>query len=265
MTQLAAETIGLPLDSVKFMLGDSALPKAPFEGGSYTASTVGSAVHVVTNMIRADLFSLAQKTPGSPFAGIAPDEMTSAGGYIRCNDRQIPPLSIVELMQQAGCAQIERTATTKASSKHESHSCYSHSAVFAEVRVDKDLGIIRVPRIVSAIAAGRILNPKTTRSQIHGGVVWGIGMALEEKSVIDQTLGRIMTHNFADYHVAVNADVGAIDVVFIDEHDEFVNPIGAKGVGEIGLVGVAAAIANAIYHATGKRIRNLPITLDQLM
>ena len=265
MTQLAAETIGLPLESVKFMLGDSALPESPVEGGSYTASTVGSAVHVVTGKVRAKLFSLAQNTPDSPFAGIAPDEMTCSGGYIRCNDRQLPPLPIVELMQQAGCEQIERTATTKASSQHESHSCYSHSATFAEVRVDKDLGIIRVPRIVSAVAAGRILNPKTARSQIIGGIVWGIGMALEEKSVIDQTLGRIMTHNFADYHVAVNADVGAIDVVFADERDEYVNPIGAKGIGEIGLVGVAAAIANAIYHATGKRIRNLPITLDQLL
>jgi xanthine dehydrogenase YagR molybdenum-binding subunit len=265
MTQLAAETIGLPLESVKFILGDSTLPESPVEGGSYTASTVGSAVHGVANKIRAELFSLAQKTPESPLAGIAPDEMTCSDGYLGSKGRQTAPLSVVKLMQLAGCQQIERTATTKASSQHESHSCYSHSAIFAEVRVDKDLGVIRVPRIVSAVAAGRILNPKTARSQIIGGTVWGIGMALEEKSVIDHEMGRIMTHNLADYHVAVNADVGDIDVIFVDEHDEFVNPIGAKGLGEIGLVGVAAAIANAIYHATGKRIRNLPITLDQLL
>ena len=129
--------------------------------------------------------------------------------------------------------------------------------MFAEVRVDEDLGTIQVARVVSAVAAGRILNPTTARSQILGGVVWGIGMALEEESVIDQKFGRFINHSFGEYHVPVNADIHEIDVIFVDERDELVNPIGAKGLGEIGVVGVAAAIANAVFHATGKRDQGL--------
>jgi xanthine dehydrogenase YagR molybdenum-binding subunit len=142
---------------------------------------------------------------------------------------------------------------------------YTHSAVFVEVKVDEELGQIRVTRIVSAIAAGRILNPKTARSQIIGGIVFGMGMVLHEESMLDHTLGRFMNHNYAEYHIPVNADVHNIDVIFVDEKDEHINPLGVKGVGEIGVVGTAAAIANAIFHATGKRIRELPITLDKLL
>ncbi|WP_457489061.1 molybdopterin cofactor-binding domain-containing protein, partial [Tardiphaga sp. P5_C10] len=126
------------------------------------------------------------------------------------------------------------------------------------------LNVIRVTRIVSAVAAGRILNPKTAHSQVMGGVVWGIGMALHEETLIDHKFGRIMNANIAEYHIPVNADVHDIKVIFVEEQDNIVNPLGIKGLGEIGLVGVAAAIANAIYHATGKRVRELPITLDKL-
>ena len=133
------------------------------------------------------------------------------------------------------------------------------------MKVDEELGVIRVTRIVSAVAAGRILNTKTGRSQILGGVVWGIGMALHEETLIDHAFGRIMNANIAEYHVPVNADVHDIQVIFVEEPDELINPMGIKGIGEIGIVGVAAAIANAIYHATGKRVRNLPITLDKLL
>jgi xanthine dehydrogenase YagR molybdenum-binding subunit len=133
------------------------------------------------------------------------------------------------------------------------------------VKVDQDLGVIRVTRVVSAIASGRVLNPKTARSQVMGGIVWGIGVALEEESVMDQNFGRFINHNLAEYHVPVNADIGAIDVIFVEENDSIVNPLGAKGLGEIGIVGVAAAIANAVFHATGKRVRDLPITLDKLL
>ncbi len=131
--------------------------------------------------------------------------------------------------------------------------------------VDEDLGTVQVTRIVSAIAGGRILNPKTARSQILGGMVWGISKALEEESVMDHKFGRFMNHSLAEYHVAVNADVHDLDVIFVEEHDDIVNPLGVKGLGEIGLVGVPAAIANAVFHATGKRIRHLPITLDKLL
>jgi xanthine dehydrogenase YagR molybdenum-binding subunit len=142
---------------------------------------------------------------------------------------------------------------------------HSHTAVFAEVKVDEDLGSIEVSRIVTAIAGGRILNPKTARSQIMGGIVWGIGMALEEESLMDQRFGRFVNHSLADYHVPVNADVHDIDVIFVEERDSIVNPLGAKGLGEPGVVGVAAAIGNAVFHATGHRVRELPITIDKLL
>ena len=131
-------------------------------------------------------------------------------------------------------------------------------------KVDEQLGVVRVTRVVNAVAAGRILNTKTAHSQMMGGVVWGIGMALHEETLIDHNFGRIMNANIAEYHVPVNADVHDIKVIFVDERDELVNPLGIKGLGEIGIVGVAAAVANAVYHATGTRVRDLPITLDKL-
>jgi xanthine dehydrogenase YagR molybdenum-binding subunit len=137
--------------------------------------------------------------------------------------------------------------------------------VFAEVHVDEDLGTIHVERVVTAVAPGRVVNPTTARSQVMGGIVWGIGMALEEESVIDQAFGRFINHSLGEYHVAVNADIRDIDVILVEEQDEVVNPLGAKGLGEIGVVSVAAAIANAVHHATGRRIRDLPITLDKLL
>jgi xanthine dehydrogenase YagR molybdenum-binding subunit len=139
-----------------------------------------------------------------------------------------------------------------------------HSAIFAEVLVDADFGSVRVARMVNAVAAGRILNPKPARSQVLGGVVMGIGMALHEETLADHDLGRFMTHNFADYLIPVNADVQDIDEIFVDERDDIINPLGVKGVGEIGVIGTAATIANAVFHATGKRVRDLPITLDKV-
>ncbi len=137
--------------------------------------------------------------------------------------------------------------------------------MFVEVRVDEALGTIRVARVVSAIAAGRVVNPKTAGNQIVGGVVWGIGMALQEETLIDHRLGRYMNHNLAEYHVPVQTDVPDVEVIFVEEHDSVVNDLGSKGVGEIGIIGVAAAVANAVYHATGKRVRDLPITLDKVL
>jgi xanthine dehydrogenase YagR molybdenum-binding subunit len=128
-----------------------------------------------------------------------------------------------------------------------------------------DFGTVRVTRVVNAVAAGRILNPKTARSQVLGGVVWGISMALHEETLADHNLGRFMNHNYAEYHVPVHADVQDIEVIFVDERDDIINPLGVKGVGEIGIVGTAAAIANAVFHATGKRVRDLPITLDKVI
>ncbi len=265
MTQIAAEVLGLPIERVTFKLGDSSLPKAPVEGGSFTASTVGSAVKAVCEKVRERLLTLAQTVDNSPLSGVAPDDVTFSDGHISLRSDPSRSVSFAEVMRHAGLDTIEEEATTTASSTAEQYGCYSHSAVFAEVHVDEELGTIQVTRVVSAVAAGRILNPKTARSQILGGVVWGIGMALEEESVIDQAFGRFVNHNLAEYHVPVNADIHDIDVIFVEEPDEVVNPLGAKGVGEIGVIGVAPAIANAVFHATGRRIRKLPITLDKLL
>jgi xanthine dehydrogenase YagR molybdenum-binding subunit len=175
-------------------------------------------------------------------------------------------VSIPDAMRHAGISAIEEEMVAKPDEQKQSqYARNSHSAVFAEVKVDQDLGVIRVTRIVSAVAGGRVLNPKTARSQVIGGVVWGIGVSLEEESVMDQNFGRFMNHNLAEYHVPVNTDIHEIDAIFVEEDDSIVNPLGAKGLGEIGVVGVAAAIANAVFHATGRRVRDLPITLDKLL
>jgi len=153
---------------------------------------------------------------------------------------------------------------TNAFEKRKTHAQNVHSAIFVEVKIDEQLGIVRTTRVVNAVAAGRILNAKTAHSQIMGSVVWGIGMALHEETLVDHNFGRVMNANMAEYHVPVNAYVHNIEVIFVDEPDEIINPLGIKGIGEIGIVGTAAAIANAIYHATGKRVRDLPITLDKM-
>ena len=201
--------------------------------------------------------------PSSPLAGAAPDDVALADGKLVSKHNASRAVSITDAMRHGGVERIEREATTNPA-RDDSRAHNTHSAIFAEVKVDEQLGVIRVTRVVNAVAAGRILNPKTGSSQISGGVVWGIGMALHEETLVDHNFGRIMNANIAEYHVPVNADVHDIEVIFVDEQDDTVNPLGIKGLGEIGIVGVAAAIANAIYHATGKRVRDLPITLDKL-
>jgi xanthine dehydrogenase YagR molybdenum-binding subunit len=175
-------------------------------------------------------------------------------------------VTLADAMAASGEPEISAEETTAPDPEtKKKYSAYTHSAIFAEVRVDEELGVIRVTRIVNAVAAGKILNLKTARSQILGGVVFGIGMALHEESQMDNHLGRFMNHNIAEYHIPSNADVHDIDVIFVDEQDDKASPIGVKGLGEIGVVGTAAAIANAIFHATGRRIRHLPITIDKVM
>ena len=262
MAQVAADMLGLSLDNISVKLGDSSLPQSPVEGGSWIAASVSNGIATTADGIRDELLLLAKQIPNSPLADAASDEVALAAGKLvdkRDASRVVP---ITEAMRHAGVNRIEQEKTTNPA--HDASRAHNaHSAVFAEVKVDEQLGIIRVTRVVSAVAAGRILNAKTARSQILGGVVWGIGMALHEETQIDHTFGRIMNANIAEYHVPVNADVGEIKVIFVDEPDDS-NPLGIKGLGEIGIVGVAAAVANAVYHATGKRIRDLPITLDKL-
>jgi len=264
MTQLAAEMLGVPIENVTAKLGDSALPDAPVEGGSFTVSSVGSAIHAACRAVQKELLGLAQKMARSPLAGAKLDDVVFAEGKIRHRDDESREVSVADAMRAGKADRIEKEASAEPNERSKySHS--THSAVFVEVKVDEQLGVIRVTRVVSAVAAGRILNPKLASSQILGAVVGGIGMALHEETVTDHRFGRFMSHNLADYHVPVNADVHAIDVIFVEEKDDEINPLGVKGVGEIGIVGVAAAVANAVYHATGKRVRDLPITLDKLM
>jgi xanthine dehydrogenase YagR molybdenum-binding subunit len=266
MAQIAAQTLGLPLEQVKFELGDSALPLAPNAGGSETAASIGSAVQRVCEKLKHTLLQFSRHLENSPFTVAHPNEVTFTGGQIKLNSDPTQALYLTDIMRRRELDTLEETVTLMPNLlTQRKYAFNSHSAVFVEVKVDEDLGTVQVSRVVSAVAAGRILNPKTARSQILGGVVWGIGMALQEDSVLDHQFGRFMNHDLAGYHVPVHADMPEIEVLFVEEHDPVVNPLGVKGVGEIGLVGVAAAIANAVYHATGKRIRELPITLDKLL
>jgi xanthine dehydrogenase YagR molybdenum-binding subunit len=264
MTQIAADTMGLPIENVDFKLGDSSLPNAPVEGGSFTATTVGSAVKEVCEKLRSKVFLCAQRMEESPFKAKRLQDVDFADGRIVLRSSPATSVSFRDVLRSAGLDQLEEQGSAKRSDEAEKLAHWAHSAVFAEVKVDEDLGSIHVSRVVTAVAAGRILNPKTARSQLLGGIVWGIGMALQEDGVMDHRIGRIMTHNLADYHVPVNADVNEMEVIFVEETDRL-NPLGSKGLGEIGIVGVAAAIANAVYHATGVRVRELPITLDKVL
>jgi xanthine dehydrogenase YagR molybdenum-binding subunit len=262
MAQVAADMLGLPLESISVKLGDSSLPQSPVEGGSWIAASVSNGIVTTANAIRDELLRLARQMPNSPLADAASDEVALAGGRLVSRRDAARAVSIAEAMRHAGADRIEQEKTTNP--VHDgSRAQNAHAAIFAEVKVDEQIGVVRVTRVVSAVAGGRILNPKTASSQILGGVVWGIGMALHEETLIDHKFGRIMNANIAEYHVPVHADIHDIKVIFVDEPDDS-NPLGIKGLGEIGIVGVAAAIANAVYHATGKRIRDLPITLDKL-
>jgi xanthine dehydrogenase YagR molybdenum-binding subunit len=263
MTQVAAEMLGLPLDSVSIKLGDSTLPQSPVEGGSWTAASVANGIAATSDAIREEVLRLAKHIPNSPLANTMPTEVVLTDGKIVSKRDASLAVSIADAMRRSGVDRIAQEKTTSFDGDG-SRAHNTHSAVFAEVKVDEQLGVMRVTRVVSAVAGGRILNTKTAASQIIGGVVGGIGMALHEETLIDHTFGRIMNADIAEYHVPVNADVYDIKVIFVDEPDDTINPLGIKGLGEIGIVGVAPAIANAIYHATGKRVRELPITLDKL-
>jgi xanthine dehydrogenase YagR molybdenum-binding subunit len=263
VAQAAAQALGLPIENVTVRLGDSTLPSAPVEGGSWMAASSVHAVLAVAEEVRGELLAFANKAKDSPLSGMKVEDVELADGKVASKKDKSRFFSIADAMREGGKDRIE---------KEKSHQFKdpgpfarnTHSAIFAEVKIDEELGIIRVTRVVNATAAGRILNPKTAGSQVMGGVVWGVGMALHEETAYDHRFGRIMNSNIAEYHVPVNADIHDIRVIFVDEPDAKINPLGMKGVGEIGIVGTPAAIANAVYHATGVRVRDLPITLDKL-
>jgi xanthine dehydrogenase YagR molybdenum-binding subunit len=264
MAQIAADALGAPVSQVTFRLGDTRYPETPVSGGSQTAATTGSAVLMAARALRQKLFDLA--TQDSQTVNTAPvlENLlidNDSFGWEGSPRRQ--PLKV--LLSRRGESYIEAEASTKPGDETKQYSMFSFGAQFAEVRVDADLGQVFVSRMVGAFGAGKILNAKTARSQFMGGIVWGISLALHEDTVYDERLGRVVNNNLAEYHVPVNADIGTIDTLWVEEEDMHVSPIGAKGIGEIGITGTAAAVANAIFHATGKRVRDLPITPDKLI
>ena len=264
MTQIAAENLGLPLDKVTFKLGDSTLPKAPLEGGSFTVSSVGTAVKLACDQLRQQLLDAAKEMDDSPLAKAELNQVVFADGGISLKTDPAQRVDFTAILKASGSASMETLASAEPKEGRDDYATGTHSAVFVEVKVDEDFGSVQVSRVVTAVAAGRILNLKTGENQVSGGIVWGIGMGLQEEGMMDTSEGRWMNHSLAEYHFPVQADIQQLEVIFVEEKDEIVNPLGAKGIGEIGIVGVAAAIANAIFHATGKRVRDLPITLDKV-
>jgi xanthine dehydrogenase YagR molybdenum-binding subunit len=276
LTQIAAETLGLSPDKVKVELGDSTLPQAAGSGGSQTAASVGTAVQAACEKATKQVKERATADSKSPLHKRQAKEMEVGNGRIFLKESPSTGEAIAELLQRNGSRPIDaqsdisppgqqETEDAGASQPKEGPSKHAWGAQFVEVRIHRRLREIRIGRFVGAFAAGRILNAKTAHSQIMGAIVWGIGMALHEHTVYDPNRGKVVTDNLADYLVPVNADIPDIDCFFVEEKDEKVNPLGVKGVGELGITGAAAAIANAVYHATGKRLRDLPITLDQLL
>jgi xanthine dehydrogenase YagR molybdenum-binding subunit len=235
MAEVAAEALALPIERVQFTLGDNRLPRAPQQGGSMTMASVGSAVQAACLKVREDALARG-----------GGDDLAAA-------------------MRRIG-RPIEAMVNAGPGDQSQRFSKHAFGAVFVEVAVDTDLGETRVRRVVGAYGAGRIVNPKTTRSQAIGGMMGGIGMELMEHSVVDPRNGRVPNANLAEYAVPVHADSPPVmEAIFVDEQDPHVNPLGVKGVGEITIVGLAPAIVNAIYHPTGKRIRALPVTPDKLL
>ena len=265
MTMIAAEFLGLPLDRVTFELGDTDQPRAPAQGGSWTTSSVGSAVRGAALTITGKLLALANQDAGSPLAGASVDDVEMFENRLRLKSDAARSVDIADLMRRAGKPELTEVYDSTPSPEREKYASLAHGAQFVEVKVDPELGTVRVSRVIEITACGKILNPLASHSQEIGGVVWGIGMALEEATEIDHRYGRIMNASLQHYHVPVNADIHAIETIFVEEDDTIVNPLGVKGMGELGMVGIPAAIANAVYHATGKRIRNLPITPDKLI
>jgi len=265
MSQIAADGLGLPVSRIRFELGDTRLPEAPVSGGSQTVASVGPAVYQAAQALRDKLIATALGDSGSALHGLNTNDVDAADGWLvaKADPQRRDAMSAV--VTRNGGKPIVGEASAEQGDEKKRYAMQAFGAVFVEVHVDPDLGTIRVPRIVGAYGVGRVINRKTTHSQLMGGIVWGIGMGLMEKTEMDWRVGRAVNANLADYHVPVNADIGSIDIIVVDEEDKHINELGAKGVGEIGITGVAAAIANAIYHATGKRIRDLPITPDKLI
>jgi xanthine dehydrogenase YagR molybdenum-binding subunit len=265
MTQVAADALGMPLSRVRFALGDSRFPPAPAHSSSQTMASVGSAVFTVANMLRDRFIRTAVIDPESPLNGLRPDNVAVTDGRMFATAEPERGESYQDVLRRRGWPSLDSEQTWIPDDADERYSMYAYGAVFAEVIVDPLLATVRIRRIYGCYDAGRVINPKLAHSQAIGGMVGGIGMALLEGTQLDHRDGRIVNANMSDYLVPVNADIPALDATFLPAEDEIADPIGVKGLGELVIVGVPAAIANAVFNATGKRVTDLPITLEKLL
>ncbi|MEO7165509.1 MAG: xanthine dehydrogenase family protein molybdopterin-binding subunit [Chthoniobacterales bacterium] len=265
-TQISSEQLGIPFEKVKFELGKSDYPFGPVAGGSNSTATVGTAIHEVAQLLHRTLAELASKDAKSPLHGFKPNDIAmTVPGRIGLKNDPSKSDGYGEILGRAGKKSIEVETQLKEPEENKKLAFQSWGAHFCEVKIDPLLPRVQVTRVVSVMDCGRVVSAKTARSQIIGGVVMGVGMALMEETAYDPKTGMPVTANLADYHVPTNADIPPIEVHFVGEPDFAFNPVGARGMGEIGITGIASAIANAVYHATGKRIRDLPITQDKLI
>lgn len=279
---IAADALGLDVAQVRVKLGDSTLPKNGYSGGSRTAGSVGSAVLAAAQGLRAELTALAVNDPASPLHGAAPIDVRAEGGRLHAGPHADP---LTDILRRAGKHQhetyreifpngggqkeldaLKKGEDGSVEAVTDTHARYSFGAVFVEVRVDPDFMTPRVSRIVGAFDIGQVINAKTAESQLTGGLIWGVSAALHEQGEVDPTTGLLLNSNLADYHIPVNADIREVTAIALNGHPDFhTSALGARGAGELGIVGTPAAVANAIYHATGKRVRSLPITVDKLL
>ena len=261
-TQVAADRLGLAMDQVSFEYGDSTLPGAVLAGGSQQTASIGASVMAAHTALVTDLLKLAGND--SPLAGLKPEEVGSADGGLFKLEAPDQRESYASILSRAQRDEVTAEAEAPPPLETQHWSMHSFAAMFCEVRVNAVTGETRVSRFLGSFDCGRILNPKTATSQFRGGIIMGLGMALMEETQFDERKGRVMNPSLAEYHVPVHLDVPEIEVIWTDIPDPHA-PMGAHGIGEIGITGTAAAVANAIYNATGKRIRDLPITLDKLL
>jgi len=265
MTQVAADALGLPTARITFQLGDSTLPQAPIHAGSHTMASVGSAVFTACNALRDSFVRTAVVDPASPLYQATPQAISVRDGSLFVTNSPPRSETYQQILARRGRPSMDTQQSWTPGDAPEQFSAYAYGAVFAEVSVDEQLGLVRIRRLHATYDAGQVVSPKLAHSQALSGMVAGIGMALLEGTRIDHRDGRIVNANMADYLVPINADVPELDATFLPASDQQADPIGVKGLGELVIVGVPAAIANAVFNATGKRIRDLPITLDKLM
>ncbi|SME90507.1 xanthine dehydrogenase YagR molybdenum-binding subunit [Tistlia consotensis] len=266
LAQIAADAVGLDGERVEFRSGSSDLPDGGIAGGSAHTATAGSAIHSAGAAVVARLAELAMADERSPLFGAGNAGVVARDGRLHRRDDESRSEGYAEILERAGLAEVEaRGKGAMDAAAQQRYAMQAHGAVFAEVKVDPDLGQVRVTRLVGAFAAGRIINPRMVVSQYYGGMIWGVSFALHEQAVMDRRSGRPMNADLAGYHIPVNADLPALETILVEEEDPHVNALGIKGVGEIGITGTVGAIANAVWHATGVRVRQFPITLDRLL